>query len=532
MRRRSRAPRRLALALLLGALGCRERPEPTNPPDDGPGPSAGPLPTCREAWAGLGAQSRYDFAVDADLGPRGNLGYAGYAERVNRAHCRKAWTVLIYMAADNEDLPLHAYWNLRDIETIAGAATSLEHDVVVHLDLEGPSGLRRLHMMASGDAPPSSAADLQGATPATIRSPIVALDDDEAQPPELLLGRFVTWGMRAYPSDQVAVIIWGHGQGWRPKVASAGPVRYAEREGSFVGGIAFDHHEGSVLDVPSLADALASASRQVRGDAPVDLVIADACLMQSVEVDAALAGVARYVVGYEPIAPYPGLPYGDLLPALAAGVPASERCAPEDRGCAFAGAIPAIYRQAVDAGYYEARGAAESPPVSETFAISTVEGRALTERLLPALSALGRALETWLAEAPIRAIDLLDALSPQGIPGFLGGTRDLGVILTRLEAIVDREATRGPASPATEALREALAGATEALGRAVVGEAHGSGYAARGGLHGLSTWLPRSADELARRLPDYASAPLFRDPAGEASPWRRWIEAVYAAGGS
>ncbi|MCA9663675.1 MAG: hypothetical protein KC486_35420, partial [Myxococcales bacterium] len=51
------------------------------------------------------------------------------------------------------------------------------------------------------------------------------------------------------------------------------------------------------------------------------------------------------------------------------------------------------------------------------------------------------------------------------------------------------------------------------------------------GLAGLAVWLPRTADELARRLPDYASAPTFTDAEGSATPWQRWIAATFAPPG-
>src|SRR4051812_47435811 len=69
-----------------------------------------------------------------------------------RTACYKSWTVLIYMAADN-DLAPYAYLNLYELEASGGgglSASSQRTDAVVQLDTPGPRGLRRLHMLPVG----------------------------------------------------------------------------------------------------------------------------------------------------------------------------------------------------------------------------------------------------------------------------------------------------------------------------------------------------------------------------------------------
>ncbi|MEZ4384529.1 MAG: clostripain-related cysteine peptidase [Nannocystaceae bacterium] len=543
-RRPARArPILAALALCCAAApACADR---RAPPPEPPGADAAPLPpvaerpSCRARWADSGAGT-YDFTRDAEASALGNRGYATYAARAERERCRKTWTVLIYMAADSDDLPLHALWNIDDVEATPGAGSTLDHDVVVHLDLAGPGGLRRLHLFSDPRATPAASAEpFAAADPATIRSPIVEFDADEGRPAAALVEDFVRWGVEHYPADHVAVIVWGHGQGWRgrPEAGDARPVRYEEREGGLVGGIAFDHTQAAVLDIPSLADALARAGAGLRAaadDPPFDLVLADACLMQTASVVAGLSGLADYLGGYEPIAPYPGLPYRRLLPALDRE-PAAPRpgCRAGDRACDFAASLPAIYREAVAEGHYDLRAAYE-PPVAETYAISIVAAEPLRERLLPALERLGGALGEWLAEAPIRAVELQDLLGARGLPGFLGGARDLGVLIDGLADAARRESARdGAPSPGTAALAQAIEALRRDLDATVLAQASGARYVTQArpqGLAGLAVWLPRSADELARRLPDFASAPLFADPStGAATAWQRWIAATFTA---
>jgi len=538
---------RLAAACLW-ILGCHGAP--TRAPDPAPpsapstavdAPStAAALPSCRDRWSDTNAGD-YDHGRDAKQSAHGNLGYSDYAARSERERCRKTWTVLVYMAADNEDLPLHAYWNLDDIETTVGAASTQDHDVIVHLDLEDPSGLRRLHLFHDPQAEPAtSAADFAEATPARIRSPIVDLREDERRPAAEELQDFVRWGIERYPAEHTAVVVWGHGQGWRPAGGSAGPVRYEEREGGFVGGIAFDHSQGEVLDIPSLAAALEAATDDAADTtrARLDLLLLDACLMQSVEVAAALTDTADFIGAYEPIAPYPGLPYRTLLPRLDEDPPTAAISTCEataaGRPCRFAASLPNLYAEAIRDGHYDRRTDTQ-PPAGSTFAISVIASQPLRQRVLPSLEALARALTAWIDEEPLRAIGLQDLLSPRGIPAFLGGARDLGVTLRRLDHLAAQELARADSSSATTAaLQGKIAALQGDLAATVIATAAGTLYDTPrfdGGLSGLAIWLPRSAEELAARIGDLSSAPTFRSNEGAPTAWRRWIEAVYGPPG-
>jgi hypothetical protein len=256
--------------------------------------------------------------------------------------------------------------------------------------------------------------------------------------------------------------------------------------------------------------------------------------MQSVEVTAALADSADFIGAYEPIAPYPGLPYSTLLPRLDADPPtASATCPapPAGRPCRLAAALPSVYAEAIRDGHYERRVDAQ-PPAASTYAISVVASRPLRQRLLPGIEALARALTAWVDEEPLRAIGLQDLLSPRGIPAFLGGTRDLGLTLRSLDRLAAQELDRpgGSTSRTTAALREQLAALEEDLAATVLASAAGALYDTPrfdGGLSGLALWLPRSAEELAARVDDLSSAPTFRSEDGSPTAWRRWIERLY-----
>jgi len=482
--KRALEPGLAALALMLA--GC-------------PGP-AGPLPRCADAWKEIPAADRtYDFAKDAKPTARGNEGYGRFADRVRRDRCAKDWTVLVYMAADAEDLGGPALADLRAMED-PGAATgsTAQADVVAELDRKDPAGALRLHLFrapAAGEG---------------VRSPIVEARGKGKAPTEERLTRFLTWGMERYPSDHYAVVVWGHGLGWRPAIVNAGaagPVRY-DRAGT-TGGIAFDETLGTVLDTPALRRALVTAARERRGGQPFDLYASDACLMQSVEVAGELAGAARFVVGSEQVEEdYVGLPYRTWLPLVNGSIPlpALEVCPPADVACRMAAALPRALHEE------QARAATPAPGIT----LSAVDEAKVAGELVPALGRLGAAIEGYAREDDLRRINLQVALGVdhgpmRGTPGFRGGTRDVGVFLARLRAEVEREPGAAE-TPARKALFAAIDEARAALGRAVIAGELGPRYRAPGfeGMSGLSVWLPHDAGELRGRAAFFAPSLLYR----------------------
>ena len=546
-----RRPGLLAVVILLA--GCAPR-SPAAAPSAGAGAGAGagaapPVPSCREAWAPVPEGRRaYDFAADARSTPEGNLGYQTFAERLPRERCRKAWTVLVYMAADNKDMPPYAYWHLHSMEAAfaepgQSAASSLDADVLVQLDLLQPVGVRRLHMMRSPEPyqPDLDADDFRRSMPADIRSPIVELLAEETIPPEESLRRFLDWGVSEYPADRYLVIVWGHGLGWRP----AGLPGNTYDPAVLRGGVAFDDTQRAVLDTPGLRGALAAVARDRLGGRPIDVYASDACLMQSLEVATELADVSRYVVGSEQIEDYLGFPYRTFLPALngtAPAPPAPAACPQADAACGAAAMLPRLQRDAfLPGGLY----AEVSPEAAEGFTLSAVAAGALTREVHPAMHRLGAAIAAYVREDPLRGIDLQVLLDvPRslgaGTPGFLGGTRDVGVFLAGLRELVEEEAKRnaeGP-TPAVTRLLQAITSARAALGKAVIAAALGEEYEEDRytGRLGASVWLPHDEQELAARLSFFASSRFYdqpQAPQGAASasppdgPWRTWLELLF-----
>lgn len=443
----------------------------------------------------------------------------------DRRACRKPWTLLVYMAADN-DLQPEALRDLQEMECPPGeaapdAASAAGADVVVQLDLREPAGRFRLHMERSG-GPCAAAASLAGVT-----SPRVEVAPEETGPPEDSLEGFLEWGINAYPAERYAVILWDHGFGYRP--AGAGP--------GDPGGIAVDVSQGTVLDTPSLGAALAAASARALGGRPFDVVAADASRSQSLEIAAEIAGAARFLVGSEQGAPIGGLPYHRLVPWLNGArpmPPAPASCGQADAACRVAALFPEALRAAADAG--EGRSAAERADLRASFTMSALDGEAVRGALHPAMHRLGAALTAWIQEDPLRAVDLRALLLPEvagpgepRVPAFPGDQRDVGVLLARLSGLL---ADVGPAgaSPASAPLAGALASARAALGSAVIAASFGEQYTAGRypAIAGVSVWVPHDAAALRDEAALYAGSRFFAAPPGQPAAWGAWLEAAFA----
>src|SRR5262249_17238844 len=155
-----------------------------------------------------------------------------------------------------------------------------------------------------------------------------------------------------------------------------------------------------------------------------------------------------------------------------------------DDVCRAAAALPAL------------QGAATDPAPTERYTLSVIDEGALDRELTPALRRVGAATDAYLREDPLRAIGVklvldLDHGPLHGTPGFRGGTRDIGMLLSRLQEQVGREPDAA-GKPGTQGLLDAITAARAALKHAVVASSFGARYRAPAyaPMGGLSLWVP------------------------------------------
>jgi len=191
------------------------------------------------------------------------------------------WTVLVYMAADN-GLTESADADINEMEA-AGAPAGIQ--LLVQVDRNSyasdPQAVRyHIHADADTNRITSSVADYLG-------------EIDSGSPQEL--AAFANWGFNEYPSRRRALIIWGHGDAW-----------YRDDAWKTV---CDDYNSASTINAYNgeLRQALQSIHYGL------DVVMFDACLMQTAEVVAEVGAKADWVVGSPEKVDASGYPYTDLL---------------------------------------------------------------------------------------------------------------------------------------------------------------------------------------------------------------------------
>lgn len=522
------------------------------------------LPFCKN--------TAYDWSKDSKATARGNEGYASYSARVKRNACRKPWTILIYMAADN-DLTPYAFWDIHDMERTpkqkagtkpAQVGSTDKIDIVVQLDTSQSDELRRIHLFQSKQ-PSVSAKGLtffETYKEKQILSPVVniAKDTNKSTDAAKLKG-FLEWGIRNYPSQNLMVVVWGHGQGWTAKRLKKNPGDAFENRG--FGGLAFDEAQKSYLSIPDLSKVLRSVAYEL--NRPIDVYASDACLMQMVEVAYELGSpssnkpgappTARYIVGSTQVQSYLGLPYAELVSEINSGNFYGEKKLTKgdlakDEGYLVAKMIPRLLQTAMD----PKRGSQgkfdpEAYKTLTSSAISTYElirpfpaGSSTLGGLAPSMMKLGQSLSKYLSEKTTRKTMLQFAI--QDTPAFQGGAQDLKVFLGILDQQLLEEAFQaGRATgartytPAAKALSGVIYETNQAINRTVLSYAIGSSYAVdeyenRYGVAptGLSVWLPSGPDDYKERIADFGKSRFYKILSNNRSPWRGWITSTFSGG--
>lgn len=255
---------------------------------------------------------------------------------------KKAWTVMVYLAGDNnlDDA------GVNDLKEMKKAGSSTAVNVVAQFDRAGSKGTTRRYFLRRGG---------------TLARDVVADLGETNTGDPAVLREFVLWGAREYPAEHILLVLWNHGSGWddedlyrmartdlgigihrrgvplgrRTRAAGsvsvrriravgskrmrralfAGSVAAAIRPGLHARAIAFDDSARDFLDNRELKKVLLAVTRKL--GRRIDILGMDACLMSMAEVGYQLRGVAAFTVGSEETEPNDGWPYDTILTALA-----------------------------------------------------------------------------------------------------------------------------------------------------------------------------------------------------------------------
>lgn len=206
----------------------------------------------------------------------------------------KTWTVLAYVCADNnlDEAGTTYGWQVLNNMEMAGSNDSV--NVVVQFDHTGANagkaGAQRYYITRNPDAKIGE-----------VKSPMLEdLGKTNMGNPDTLVN-FVEWGMKNYPANKYAVILWNHGGGWR-NVGDNGSIR----------GIIYDDSSNDHLTEAEVGEAF-QRIYTFNDSKKLEFIGFDACLMASVEVCDDLKNFGKYYVSSERSEWAPGWPYQYFL---------------------------------------------------------------------------------------------------------------------------------------------------------------------------------------------------------------------------
>jgi Clostripain family len=203
----------------------------------------------------------------------------------------KVWTVMVYVATDkSSDLDAVAVADLREMER--GVKDNDEVHVVAQINRPWPDGAQRYVIRKSKSDPPRGESVFLCADPGNTN-----MGNKDT------LAGFLTWSVKTFPADHYCLVLWGHAYGL---------------------GFGRDHNDA--LKLTEIKEALKEFSSARPGNAPLDLLGANACALSYVEAAYELRQSARYMVASQIAVPFAGWPYTSILRRV------GKQTKPEDLG--------------------------------------------------------------------------------------------------------------------------------------------------------------------------------------------------------
>ncbi|CDZ66905.1 Peptidase C11 clostripain [Neorhizobium galegae bv. orientalis] len=214
------------------------------------------------------------------------------------------WTIFVYMNADN-NLEPEAIKNINQME-IVGSSEAINIIAQVRrspkYDLSNGDWdtTRRFRIVKDDD-------------PLTITSEPVPWPCDGNCVPrvdsDVDLGRAdvlvdaAIWAFKTYPARRYALIIWGHGRGWR-----------GEDDGAAFKGLEKSERSDVRITTAELGSSAARIKEAVGRQ--LNLIIFDSCSMGMIEIAREVAESAKIMVASQDIVPPEGIPYDRILKQL------------------------------------------------------------------------------------------------------------------------------------------------------------------------------------------------------------------------
>ena len=258
---------------------------------------------------------------------------------LDSATARKEWCVMVYFAADI-DLESAA---MADLKEMKAAGSSSQVDLLAQLNSGGSRAIRRYHLQKNTYLEEDVVADTDDQNRERLLFNVDAKQD--------LVG-FIDWCVKRSPAEHYALVLWGHGQGWKAddpnpcavpgggklpeptremleKLTAANPnasefaaasptVRALAPVPSISLNLPIHLLDGGIsfLTNADLKDVLAQAKQSIGKN--LDVLGMDACLMAMAEICCQVDASVDYLVASQDVVPDESWPYNTILKLLVA----------------------------------------------------------------------------------------------------------------------------------------------------------------------------------------------------------------------
>lgn len=233
-------------------------------------------------------------------GGGGASGVAGLTQEnilITSSDVRK-WTFVIYMAADNE----LEYEAMRNINQLEGVASIAHPDIAVLVLLDRSPGYDSTDGDWSDTRLYEIVPDSNGINSAVVSKrlacPALEITEDGTKELDMsdwrTLNAVLSFANSEYPAEQTALIMWGHGTGWRSSGSSSGSRAFA-----------IDDTSGGSMPITLLKNAASGKNLSFIGF--------DTCFSALLETSYELKGCCQYVAGTPGLAPADGWNYNALF---------------------------------------------------------------------------------------------------------------------------------------------------------------------------------------------------------------------------
>lgn len=225
------------------------------------------------------------------------------------------WTILIYLAADNDLEP----YGIQDFLEMAAVGGDANLNIVVQFDRAAG------YDTSYGDWTTCKRFSITPGLTPTAENALADLGEVNMGDPNTLRD-FIDWGTNAYPAENYALVLWSHGNGWRklwealwkalPQAKTDSDrtlitQQLADMQNQAIKAVGVDDSHNDMLTMREVQTALQAARNRVQ------LLGFDACLMSMLEVGFEVKDTGPAVmVASEEGESLAGWPWGAVLKAL------------------------------------------------------------------------------------------------------------------------------------------------------------------------------------------------------------------------